>query len=54
VSTNRADNTDGPKDLELPVEKLLRTARPLPPHVEMVIDDLTEDEGNAFLSAVSS
>jgi hypothetical protein len=37
--------------LELPVDKLLRRARPLPPHEEMVIDDLTEDEGAAFLAA---
>jgi hypothetical protein len=37
--------------LELPVDKLLRRARPLPPHEEMVIDGLTEDEGAAFLAA---
>jgi hypothetical protein len=35
--------------LELPVEELLRRARPLPPHDEMVIHDLTEEEGRAFL-----
>jgi hypothetical protein len=39
--------------LELPVEELLRRARPLPPHEEMVIDDLTEEEGAAFLEAIS-
>lgn len=38
--------------LELPVEELLRRARPLPPHEEMVIDDLTEQEGAAFLAAL--
>jgi hypothetical protein len=38
--------------LELPVEELLRRARPLPPHEEMVIDDLTEEEGAAFLAAL--
>ncbi|HVB92804.1 MAG TPA: hypothetical protein VND67_00680 [Acidimicrobiales bacterium] len=38
---------------ELPVEELLRRARPLPPHEEMVIDDLTEEEGNAFLAALT-
>ena len=38
--------------LELPVEELLRRARPLPPHEEMVIDELTEDEGAAFLAAL--
>ena len=43
-----------PKDdesLELPVEELLRRARPMPPHEEMVIDDLTEEEGRLFLEA---
>jgi len=39
--------------LELPVEELLRRARPLPPHEEMVIDDLTEEEGVAFLAALT-
>ena len=27
-------------------------ARPMPPHGEMVIDDLTPEEGEAFLAAV--
>jgi len=30
------------------VEELLRRARPLPPHEEMVIEDLAEEEGLAF------
>jgi hypothetical protein len=38
--------------LELPVEELLRRARPLPPHDEMVIDDLTVEEGEAFVRAL--
>jgi hypothetical protein len=42
----------GSGSLELPVEELLRRARPLPPHEEMVIDDLTEEEGAAFLAAL--
>jgi hypothetical protein len=37
---------------ELPVDELLRRARPLPPHEEMVIDDLTSEEGDAFLAAL--
>jgi hypothetical protein len=53
VSTHAADNTDEPS-LELPVEEVLRRARPLPPHEEMVIDDLTEEEAAAFFSAVNS
>lgn len=35
--------------MELPIEELLRRARPLPPHDEMVIAGLTEEEGRAFL-----
>jgi hypothetical protein len=38
--------------LELPVEELLRRARPLPPHEEMVIEDLDDEEGAAFLSTL--
>lgn len=51
VSSQAADNSEE-HDLELPVEELLRRARPLPPHDEMVIEDLTEEEGAAFLAAV--
>jgi len=40
--------------LELPVEELLRRARALPPHSEMAIDDLTDEEGEAFLAALPS
>lgn len=47
----RADNSDE-QDLELPVEELLRLARPLPPHEEMLIVGVTADEGSAFLAAV--
>lgn len=32
----------------------MRRAQPLPPHDEMVINDLSEDEGAAFLAAVKS
>ena len=42
------------ESLELPVEALLRRARPLPPYDEMVIDDLTPEEAEAFLAAVLS
>jgi hypothetical protein len=38
--------------LELPIEELFRRARPLPPHDEMVIEDLDDDEGVAFLAAL--
>lgn len=36
----------------LTVDELLRRARPLPPHEEMVIEGITEEEGAAFLAAL--
>ena len=53
VSTDRADSTDE-QHLELPVEELMRRARPLPPRDEMVIEDLTGEEGEAFLAAIEA
>ncbi|MDQ1427812.1 MAG: hypothetical protein QOK39_1288 [Acidimicrobiaceae bacterium] len=46
----RPDRDDN--NLELPVEELLRRARPLPPHEEMIIDGLSDEEGAAFLTAL--
>lgn len=40
--------------LELPVEELLQRARPMPSHDEMVIEDLTVEEGDAFLEALEA
>jgi hypothetical protein len=42
--------TPGSQSLELAVEELFRRARPLPPHEDMVIQDLDDDEGAAFLA----
>jgi len=42
------------RSLELPVDVLLKRARPLPPHNEMVIEDLTPDEGAEFLAALQA
>ena len=42
------------ESLELPVEELLRRARPLPPLEDMVIDDLTDEEAEEFLAALRS
>jgi hypothetical protein len=53
MATHRANVTEA-QHLELPVEELLRRARPLPPHDEMVIEDLTTQEGEAFVLAVES
>jgi hypothetical protein len=41
-----------PPHLELAVEELLSRARPLPPHEEMLIEDLDAEEGAAFLAAL--
>lgn len=38
--------------LELPVQELLRRDRPMPPHEEMIIEDLDDEEGAAFLAAL--
>ena len=40
--------------LELPVEEVLRRAKVHPPYGEDVIDDLTQEEADAFLDAVLS
>lgn len=32
----------------------MRRARPLPPHEDMLIDDLTEEEGAAFLAVLEA
>lgn len=53
VSTHPASNSE-PEHLELPIEELLSRARPLPDHNEMAIEDLSEEEGEAFLAAVQS
>jgi hypothetical protein len=42
------------KGLELPVAGLLRCARPLPPHDDMVIEDLTTEEGDPLLAALDA
>ena len=39
---------------ELPVEELLRRARPLPLYGEMVIEDLDPEDAEDFLAAVLS
>lgn len=55
IATDPLDNPHQDQHRELSVEELLRRARPLPPHEEMVIDDLTEEEEvEAFLAAIRS
>jgi hypothetical protein len=52
MSTQPADPPPG-ESLELSVEEVLRRARPLPPREEMVIDDLTDEEQEAFWAAIN-
>jgi low affinity Fe/Cu permease len=54
MSTQPVEPSTPGEHLELPVEELLRRARPLPPHDEMVIEELTEEEGRAFLAALEA
>lgn len=44
----------GAESIELSVEEVLLRARPHPAYGELVIDDLDEDEADAFLAAVLS
>lgn len=37
---------------ELPVDELLRRARPAPPRSETAIEDLTDEEWDAFMAAI--
>jgi len=52
--SNPHPQPSGDRSLELPVDVLLKRARPLPPHDEMVIEDLTPDEGAEFLAALQA
>ena len=52
--TNLHPQPNGNGSLELPVDELLSRAKALPPHNEMVIDDLPQDEGAAFLATLKA
>ncbi len=52
MSTQPVSGPRPPENRELPVEELLRRARPLPPHADMVIEGVDVDEGRAFLTAI--
>ncbi len=53
MSTHGDHGAHEPEHLERSVEELLRRARPLPPHEEMLIDGVDEAEGQAFLAAIA-
>src|ERR1017187_8340135 len=52
--SNPHPQPSGDGSLELPVDALLANARPFPSHAEMVIEDLTPDEGAEFLAALQA
>ena len=54
MATEHVQPPNNEPSLELPVEELLKRAKPLPPHEQMVIEGLTEEEGLAWLDAVNS
>lgn len=54
MSTDPATPAPKQSHRELPVEELLRRVKPMPPPDEFVIEDLTPEEGEAFLEAVRS
>ncbi|MHB1535065.1 MAG: hypothetical protein ACYC1D_10785 [Acidimicrobiales bacterium] len=54
MSSTQPVPTGPAEHLELPVAELLDRARPFPPSSEMRIDDVSEDEGVAFLAALGA
>ena len=54
MSTDPATPAPKQSHRELPVEELLRRVKPMPPPEDFVIEDLTPEEGEAFLEAVRS
>ena len=54
MSSTQPARTGPAEHLELPVAELLGRARPFPSSSEMRIDDVSEDEGVAFLAALGA
>lgn len=54
MTTDKTDRFDTHHSgcLELPVDELLCRVKPMPPPEDFVIEDLTPEEGEAFLDAV--
>ncbi len=52
MSTQSADPTPE-RGLELSVQEVLRRARPLPPPDAMILEDLPEEEQEAFWAAIN-
>lgn len=54
MSLTEAAGTGPTEHLELPVAELLGRARPFPPSREMRIDEVSDEEGVAFLAALGA
>lgn len=54
MSTQPTDSGRPGEHLEMPVEEVLRRAKPYPPRDELVIEDLTDDEEEAFWGAITT
>ncbi len=54
MSSTEAAGTGPTEHLELPVSELLGRARPFPPSREMRIDEVSDEEGVAFLAALEA
>ena len=52
MSVQPADDRPG-ASLEVSREKQLGRGRPFPPYAEMVIEDLTDEESEAFWAAIN-
>ena len=54
MSTQPTDAGRAGVHRELPVDEVLRNARPYPPRGELVIEDLTDEEEEAFWEAITT
>lgn len=53
MSTHPAADRGPTRSLEMDRDELLRRGRPLPPYDDMVIDELTDEEAEAFWAAIN-
>jgi len=54
MATDYSPASEHEPRLELSIDELLKRARPLPEHQEMMIEDLSPEEGQAFVAAIRS
>ncbi len=54
MSTQPTNAGGSGEHLEVPVEEVLRRAKPYPAREELLIDDLTDDEESGFWEAIAA